>query len=251
DNNNPNVPGNANGSLAGGGPVGTGVILAGTTYITLYHNTITNNGAWGELIVDLPDPESGPAMCQGGTDIPAGSQTPEVCYYQAFGNLSRDNSFYAPNAGCPSTPTATGCNGGFGNPTNGDIGLAAITHDPGNCFSGDTDASATAGPSTDPAGIETNPAYAPSSNHGNRPTPNPTGATVNGLYGVACPSPTQCTAVGSYKNSANMTVTTAQQWNGSSWAIQSTPNPAGALGSALLRVACTSASACTAVGYDN
>ena len=58
----------------------------------------------------------------------------------------------------PSTPTATGCNGGFGNPTNGDIGLAAITHDPGNCFSGDTDASATAGPSTDPAGIETNPA---------------------------------------------------------------------------------------------
>src|SRR5439155_13332672 len=44
DNNNPNVPGNANGSLAGGGPVGTGVILAGTTYITLYHNTITNNG---------------------------------------------------------------------------------------------------------------------------------------------------------------------------------------------------------------
>ncbi|TMB93152.1 MAG: hypothetical protein E6J45_00420 [Chloroflexi bacterium] len=82
-------------------------------------------------------------------------------------------------------------------------------------------------------------------------TPNPTGATVNGLYGVACPSTTQCTAVGSYKNSSNVTVTTAQQWNGSSWAIQSTPNPAGALGSALLRVACTSASACTAVGYDN
>ena len=82
-------------------------------------------------------------------------------------------------------------------------------------------------------------------------TPNPSGATVNGLYGVACPSSTVCVAVGSDKNTSNVTVTLAERWNGSSWAIQATPNPAGALGSALLRVACTSASACTAVGYDN
>lgn len=34
DNNNPNVPGNGVSGLAGGGPVGTGVIPAGTTSIT-------------------------------------------------------------------------------------------------------------------------------------------------------------------------------------------------------------------------
>ena len=80
-------------------------------------------------------------------------------------------------------------------------------------------------------------------------TPNPGGASVNGLYDVACPSSSQCTAVGSYKNSSNVTVTLAERWNGSSWATQSTPNPAGSLGSALLSDACPSTTLCTAVGY--
>jgi hypothetical protein len=153
-NNIADVPGNANNGLAGAGPVGTGLILAGTTYSTVYHNTITNNKAWGELIVDLPDPESGPSMCQGGTDVlvpspPAPSPT-EVCYYRAVGNVSLNNTFSN--------------NGGYGNPTNGDIGLAGLPNNPGNCFSGDTDSSLTLGmPSTDPAGIETLPAYTPDS----------------------------------------------------------------------------------------
>jgi hypothetical protein len=163
DNNIADVPGNSNNGLAGAGPVGTGVILAGTTYSTLYHNTISNNKAWGELIVDLPDQESGPAMCQGGTDLlipspPAPSPT-ELCYYRAFGNLSLNNTFSN--------------NGGYGNATNGDIGLAALPHDPGNCFSGDTNASGIGGlPSTDPAGIETLPAYAPTNGMCNSPKPN-------------------------------------------------------------------------------
>src|SRR5207248_1694795 len=80
-------------------------------------------------------------------------------------------------------------------------------------------------------------------------TPNPSGASVNGLYDVACPSSSQCTAVGSDKSSSNMTVTLAERWNGSSWAIQSTPNPRGSLGSALLSDACPSTTVCTAVGY--
>ena len=48
DNNNPNVPGNGSG-LAGGSPVGSGMILAGSTYVTLSGNTVSHNGAWGEL----------------------------------------------------------------------------------------------------------------------------------------------------------------------------------------------------------
>jgi hypothetical protein len=39
-------------SLAGSAPVGTGVVLAGTEYITLYENRITRNGAWGVLVAE-------------------------------------------------------------------------------------------------------------------------------------------------------------------------------------------------------
>jgi hypothetical protein len=134
DNNNPNVPGNGTSGLAGGGPVGTGLILAGTTYITLYHNKIYNNNSWGELIVDLPDQESGISNCQGGTFVPP---PVGVCYYQAFGNVSISNKFKN--------------NGSYGNPSNGDIGLATIANNPGNCFGGDTNK---AGLTTDPAGME-------------------------------------------------------------------------------------------------
>ena len=69
DNNNPNVPGNRAG-LSGAGPVGTGMVLAGTTYVTLSGNIVTHNGGWGEVIADLPDQEApapnNPHPCQGG-----------------------------------------------------------------------------------------------------------------------------------------------------------------------------------------
>ena len=67
----------------------------------------------------------------------------ETCYYPAFGNVSENNKFSG--------------NGSFGNPSNGDIGLSTAPHSPGNCFSGDS-----VPDGTDPAGIETNPAYQPS-----------------------------------------------------------------------------------------
>jgi hypothetical protein len=144
DNNNANVPGNGSG-LAGGAPVGTGMILGGSTYVTLAGNTVTRNGAWGELIADLPDQETPPASnpnpCQGGIYAPVnGVQT---CYFPAYGNVSENNQFSG--------------NGFFGNPTNGDIGLSTMMHSPGNCFSGDS-----VPDGTDPAGIETNPSYQPS-----------------------------------------------------------------------------------------
>jgi len=43
-------------------------------------------------------------------------------------------------------------------------------------------------------------------------------------------------------------VTLAERWNGTAWAIERTPNPAGSTASALNGVSCTSATACTAVG---
>ncbi len=42
--------------------------------------------------------------------------------------------------------------------------------------------------------------------------------------------------------------TLAEEWNGTAWSIQSTPNPAGATFAALFGAACTSPSACIAVG---
>lgn len=150
NNNNPDVPGNGTG-LSGEGPVGTGMILAGSRYVTLAENDVEGNKAWGELIADLPDQEAAPApytQCQGGTVYEPNTQT---CYYQAYGNVSENNTFKN--------------NGGYGNPSNGDVALATLPNNPGNCFSGDS-----VPDGTDPPGIESNPLYAPT--NGMCTTPN-------------------------------------------------------------------------------
>jgi hypothetical protein len=41
----------------------------------------------------------------------------------------------------------------------------------------------------------------------------------------------------------------AESWNGNTWAIQTTPSPAGATAAALDGVSCVAAS-CTAAGYS-
>ena len=89
------------------------------------------------------------------------------------------------------------------------------------------------------------------------PTPNPPDALPNlvagpSLSGVSCVSASLCTAVGSYLGIAGHPVSLAERWNGASWVIQPTPNPAGAFFTGLSGVSCASASACTAVGvYTN
>lgn len=80
-----------------------------------------------------------------------------------------------------------------------------------------------------------------------QPTPNPTGAPQAALGGVSCASPTNCTAVGDYY-AASGYQPLAEQWDGSSWTIQTVPIPAGAQGGALESVSCASAVSCTAVG---
>jgi hypothetical protein len=81
-----------------------------------------------------------------------------------------------------------------------------------------------------------------------QPTPNPTGTSPS-LYGVSCTSATACIAVGSYIDSTGNRVTLAERWDGTNWTIQPTPSPSGGGDSFLSGVSCTSATACTAVGY--
>jgi hypothetical protein len=80
-------------------------------------------------------------------------------------------------------------------------------------------------------------------------TPTPSGAEQSGLSGVACTSARACTAVGVFVDSSGVQDTLAEAWNGTLLSIQTTPVPSGAESSFLSGVACTSASACTAVGY--
>jgi hypothetical protein len=80
-------------------------------------------------------------------------------------------------------------------------------------------------------------------------TPNPPGMQAGGLDGVSCTSASACTAVGWYQTSSGPEFTLAEQWNGTAWTIQTTPKPSGSTDTELNSVSCTSASACTAVGF--
>jgi hypothetical protein len=80
-----------------------------------------------------------------------------------------------------------------------------------------------------------------------QPTPaNP--ASQGFLTGVSCASATFCVAVG-YSFGRFGVSTLAEVWNGTSWSIQPTVDQPGANQSFLLGVSCSSATACTAVGY--
>ncbi len=79
-------------------------------------------------------------------------------------------------------------------------------------------------------------------------TPNPTGAKESILEGVACSSASTCIAVGRYEPKKLPSRAFSETWNGTSWKLETTPEPQGASTSWLNSVACSSASACTAVG---
>jgi RHS repeat-associated protein len=77
--------------------------------------------------------------------------------------------------------------------------------------------------------------------------PEPSGATVSRLSGIACPTATDCKAVGTYTDSGGVEKTLALGWNGSAWSVKTTGNPVGNA-ARLNAVSCTSASDCRAVG---
>jgi hypothetical protein len=79
-------------------------------------------------------------------------------------------------------------------------------------------------------------------------SPSPPGATFSGLSGVSCTTVTNCFAVGVGNGLGNGGQTLVERWNGVSWNIVASPNPAGTDVSSLQGVSCTSASNCFAVG---
>jgi hypothetical protein len=80
-------------------------------------------------------------------------------------------------------------------------------------------------------------------------SPNTDGLSVASLYGVSCPGPTNCYAVGYSANSdVSVAKTLVEHWNGKNWAIVPSPNPSGPA-AYLYGVSCVTASDCNAVGY--
>ncbi len=71
------------------------------------------------------------------------------------------------------------------------------------------------------------------------------------LYGVSCPSTTNCFAVGWENSSSGPSINTAlvEHWNGHTWSIMTSPKPTGSPGDANLSgVSCPSTTSCFAVG---
>jgi hypothetical protein len=81
------------------------------------------------------------------------------------------------------------------------------------------------------------------------PNQNRDAAGINELSAVSCTSGRACTAVGSHAASLSSNgFTLAERWNGTSWRIQPTILPSGAVSATFTGVSCASATACMAVG---
>jgi len=79
--------------------------------------------------------------------------------------------------------------------------------------------------------------------------PLPAGVMTAPLAGVACATADFCAAVGQ-QSPAISTSTLAEVWNGTSWSLRTTPNPAPG-DSSLTAVSCDAAGTCTGVGVVN
>jgi hypothetical protein len=79
------------------------------------------------------------------------------------------------------------------------------------------------------------------------PSPSPSTAKPDVLSGVACGSASQCWAVG-YWFPGSFSGSLTEKWNGSKWSVVTTPNTSSGQ---LIRVTCTSSTACLAVGIGN
>ena len=75
----------------------------------------------------------------------------------------------------------------------------------------------------------------------------PSAATASELQGTACPAKAECVAVGNYDTSSG-TATLAEGWNGTKWAIETTPSISGESTTLLSGVSCPGTSDCWAVG---
>jgi hypothetical protein len=77
----------------------------------------------------------------------------------------------------------------------------------------------------------------------------PEGAVQSTLLDVSCTqTPSRCTVVGGWKNSLSNQFTLAYRFNGTTWTLQSTPNPSGSIASVFQEVSCATETSCTAAG---
>ena len=139
DNNNPNVPG---AGTAAAGPVGTGMVIAGGRHDTIKNNRVVRNNSWGILLVPYPDIGNPPpvAHCRGGIK----TQTPDgqtECDFDDFGNEIASNLLSH--------------NGGYGNPTNGDLAELSNPENPGNCWHDNVRPAGEGSPSSEPPALQT------------------------------------------------------------------------------------------------
>ena len=125
------------------GLVGTGMTIAGGRHDLVIDNTFSGNNAWGIALLPYPATEEPPPQvpeedrCRGG--IGSGSGETYVCYYDDYANEITGNTFAN--------------NGGYGNPTNGDIGEVSNAEADGNCWHGNSEAGGGT-PSSYPLAIE-------------------------------------------------------------------------------------------------
>jgi hypothetical protein len=74
-------------------------------------------------------------------------------------------------------------------------------------------------------------------------------AVTGGLFTVSCFSASNCMAAGQHASTAQGPGgSLTEHWNGTKWAVVTSPNPAGSSGTRLDGVACTAAKSCLAVG---
>jgi hypothetical protein len=79
------------------------------------------------------------------------------------------------------------------------------------------------------------------------PIASPGGILKPALAAVSCTASDNCMAVGLAGDNA-ITKILAEQWNGTAWVIQPTPNPSSFSGNFLDGVSCPVAAPCTATG---
>ncbi len=83
-----------------------------------------------------------------------------------------------------------------------------------------------------------------------QPSPNPEGNSNSFLTGVQCFSSRACLAVGDYNDPSGKQLAMAERFDGHRWEIETIPGPPGQDLTYMTALSCSSASACTAVGYS-
>ena len=125
------------------GLVGTGMTIAGGHNDLVVGNTFSGNNAWGILLVPYPGVEESPPPqvpaednCKGGTKVE------NECLYEPYANEITGNTFAN--------------NGGYKNPSNGDIGEVAAANPAvlTNCWHGNVEEGG-GEPSSEPKAIQT------------------------------------------------------------------------------------------------